>query len=253
MEQNKKLQLQDIHVHTSYSYCADSDMQPQIIIDKARDMELSKLVLMDHSAQLYVSNDDYWSGRFIDAPELIEKSREQGLDRMRNYRKDIKKFRTDNVRSGLEVEVDCNGGLTLAKEDREGWDLILGAVHFLPSKYKIGSLSGFMWANEGLIDKGIDVLAHPFRYFLRNKLLPPKDIYRDLAKLLARAKVAAEINFHTNEPDPEFFEICIEEGVKIAFGSDAHELYEVGDFKRNVELLESICGSGNIKDFLYTI
>src|SRR5699024_7024776 len=101
------------HVHTSYSYCADSQMQPKTIIKKACSMGLSKIALIDHSAQLYVSNEDYWSGKFINEPDLIQKNIEKGLARMANYKEDIKKFRTDNIKLGLEVEVDANGEVTL--------------------------------------------------------------------------------------------------------------------------------------------
>jgi histidinol phosphatase-like PHP family hydrolase len=49
--------------------------------------------------------------------------------------------------------------------------------------------------------------------------------------------VAAEINFHTNENDPRFFRECVERGVKIALGSDSHDLAEVGEFYPHLEVL----------------
>ena len=68
---NQKYKLQDIHVHTTHSYCADPEMKPKTILEEYERMQLDKLAFMDHSAQLYVSNRDYWSGRFIDEPHLI--------------------------------------------------------------------------------------------------------------------------------------------------------------------------------------
>ena len=47
-----------------------------------------------------------------------------------------------------------------------------------------------------------------------------------------------------------FFKICIENGVKVAFGSDAHKLSEVCSFERNIELVNEIY-NGNIEDILF--
>ena len=52
--------------------------------------------------------------------------------------------------------------------------------------------------------------------------------------------MAAEINFHGNEPYPEFLELCIREGVKISLGSDSHNLYEVGFFHPHLALLRDL-------------
>jgi putative hydrolase len=71
-----------------------------------------------------------------------------------------------------------------------------------------------------------------------------------VAELLARSGAAAEINFHNNEPDPEFIAICIERGVKIAFGSDAHALHEVGAFYPHLSVLREAAGRQDIADLL---
>ena len=52
--------------------------------------------------------------------------------------------------------------------------------------------------------------------------------------------MAAELNFHYNDPDPEFFRICREEGTRIVMGSDAHQLREVGDLQPHLRLLRQI-------------
>ncbi len=69
-------------------------------------------------------------------------------------------------------------------------------------------------------------------------------------KLLKKHNVAAEINYHTNEPSEEFFSKCIRSGVKISFGSDAHNLYEVGEFYYHLQLLQRCGYDGDIGDIL---
>jgi histidinol phosphatase-like PHP family hydrolase len=59
-----------------------------------------------------------------------------------------------------------------------------------------------------------------------------------MADRLARAGVAAEINFHTNENEAGFFRACADRGVRIALGSDSHDLAEVGEFYPHLEVLK---------------
>jgi len=80
-------------------------------------------------------------------------------------------------------------------------------------------------------------------------MVVPKDIYGDVIKILRRHNVAAELNFHTNQPDPLFFEKCVENGIKISLGSDSHNLLEVGEFSKHIELLKKINAATD--EFLY--
>jgi len=137
------------------------------------------------------------------------------------------------------------------EEDREGWDLLVGAVHMLPEAYSENVERGFMMVTEKLLQRGVKVLAHPFRLFRRRGMEVPKHLFKPVAEMLAKYKVAAELNFHTNEPDPEFFRLCLEEGVPIALGSDAHALYEVGEFAPHIEFLRKLAVEGNLKNILF--
>ena len=75
-------------------------------------------------------------------------------------------------------------------------------------------------------------------------------IQAPLVALLKENNVAAEINFHTNEPPLEFVKLCLESGVKLTFGSDAHNLYEVGEFYPHLKLLEAAGFNGSFEDIL---
>ncbi len=242
--------LSDLHIHTGYAYCS-KNMDIEQTINRMEEFGIRKIGFTDHAGQLYVSGEDYWSGRFVNEPDIIQKNKNTPLNRMDKYRQEMDKYRSDKVLVGLEVEVDCNGNLTLLEEDLHGWDILIGAVHYLPKRFEIKPKEGFMWANECLLSKGVHILAHPFRYFIRNKLEIPKDLYKPLAELLAYYKVAVELNYHTNDNDAEFFAICIENNVPISLGSDAHSLYEVGLFSRHLSLLEQIYPMDRISEILY--
>ncbi|RLF39178.1 MAG: hypothetical protein DRN21_03970 [Thermoplasmata archaeon] len=244
----KEPPLVDVHVHTQYAYCATT-VTAQGAIERARKLGLSGIVLTEHAGHLYVSPKD--SGRIIEKPQLLRRYRSEGRDRMRAYRKEMEALRSSFVRLGLEVECDRNGELSLLEEDREGWDLLVGAVHMLPEAYSENVERGFMMVTEKLLQRGVKVLAHPFRLFRRHGMETPRHLFRPMAKLLAAYGVAAELNFHTNEPDPEFFRLCLEEGVPIALGSDAHALYEVGEFAPHIEFLRKLAVEGNLKNILF--
>jgi len=127
----------------------------------------------------------------------------------------------------------------------EGYDYRIGGIHFL-NRGSEDDLSitevrdRFMRFTEQLITSGVDILAHPFRYFRRRNLEVPQEFFRLIARLLAEHTVTAEINYHTNSPDPEFFSICLELGVKLSIASDAHNLLEVGELKPHLEFLETL-------------
>jgi histidinol phosphatase-like PHP family hydrolase/predicted MPP superfamily phosphohydrolase len=219
--------LVDVHVHTQYAYCATT-VTAAGAIERAQKFGLSGIALTEHAGQLYVSSEDYWSGRFLNEPELLRRCRTEGRDRMVSYRTEMQGLRSSFVRLGLEVECDRNGDSTISIEH------------------------GFMAVTEKLLQQKIAVLAHPFRFFRRHKMNTPRHLFRPMAKLLAACGVAAEINFHTNEPDPDFFRCCLEEGVPIAFGSDAHALYEVGEFVPHLKVLRQAGVGENLKDVLFS-
>ena len=237
------VELVDTHIHTHFAYCAE-DIHPNESSKRARLMGAKGIVYAEHAAQLYLSEPDYWGGRHIDEPEAIQNSRCSDFNRMPTYRSEMAGFRSDYVQIGLEVECDRKGDLTLLEEDRDGWDILLGAVHYLPGNMAASTRmqreESFLRVVDQVTSLGIDVLAHPFRFFYKKKLPRPTDIYRPVAKLLRTRNIAAEINFHTNEPDPDFFRCCLEEGVRIVTGSDAHALREVADLQPHLRLLRDI-------------
>lgn len=238
------LGLIDGHAHTEFAYCG-RNISADASIERARRIGLGGIRLVEHAPQLYCLQDDFWVGRHIHQPALW---RSRQHSRAKAFRAAMLPRRNDFVKIGLEVELDADGALTLHEDDR--WvDLLVGAIHFFKGDPKelndarMGSL--FMETCEGLIRSGASVIAHPWRIFAWNKRRMPTDLYRPLADLLASTGAAAEINFHGNWSDPAFFAQCIESGAKITFGSDAHELFEVGSFGPHLDVLKQAAGSSD--------
>jgi histidinol phosphatase-like PHP family hydrolase len=248
--------LVDHHTHTHYAYCAD-DVNPEASLRRAERFGLHRLYFTEHAGQLYLPPDDYWGGTFRRDAGAIPRERQAGRDRMAAYRREMEGLRSPRVGLGLEVELDADGRLTLLDEDRDGWEVLVGAVHSLRGVSNDGLSSQeaarrFMDETERIASLGIDILAHPFRIFRRSGRPAPADLQEPVAQLLAAHGVAAEINYHTNEPAPRFFERCLAHNVKIALGSDAHGLWEVGELSPHFALLRQIVADTDLPSILYT-
>ena len=243
--------LIDSHVHTEFAFCG-AGVNARQAIQRAGTMGLAGLCLVEHAPQLYCTKEDFWPGTHIRVPSLW---RNRTADRMSEFRRQILPLRSSFVRVGLEVELDADGQITLHEEDRDGLDLLLGAVHFLPTPAEQLSDAQlkrqFLAATEGLLRSGIDILAHPLRLFRWAKRATPSDMFEPLADMLAEFSVAAEINLHHNDPNEAFFTLCAKRGVKLALGSDAHTLSAVGDFWPHLEMLRRIAGSNDVQPLLW--
>ena len=78
----------------------------------------------------------------------------------------------------------------------------------------------------------------------------PETLFLPTAKLLKQYGVAAEINFHINQPPVAFIRLCLDCGVNFTFASDAHDLSEIGDFAYHIDLLKQAGFDGNLQDIL---
>jgi histidinol phosphatase-like PHP family hydrolase len=237
--------LTDCHCHTEMAYCATT-VTASDDVRLARALGVSTLCLTEHTFQLYFPKDEAWSFRWQSDPSRREAAwKTPARGRMAAYRSLAAAFRDPpRVLAGLEVDLCFDGTLLLATEDAGGWDLIVGGIHEIAGFVRGQTTQEeaemmFLRDVQRLLDQGVDVLAHPFRFFARKGLRKPEHLYPVLANLLATGGVAAEINFHTNEPEPAFFRACAERGVRIALGSDSHELAEVGEFLPHVRVLEA--------------
>ena len=242
----KELKLIDCHVHTKLAYCQEN-LETPLIFAMAEASGLSKFIFTEHSGHLYLGRDDYNRAAYY----------KSGLSachiqsRMRDYKSILSSCPAGAFISGMELDCDASGTPVVIEKDLEGIAVKLGAVHHLESSDQDGAFREFMRVNEKLIKSGIDVLAHPFRVFQRKKLPKPEYLYNEIASMLAENNVAAELNFHTNSPEEDFFGHCIEKGVKIVLGSDSHNLYEVGDLNPHLDFLEKIRPGSSLEKILW--
>lgn len=239
--------IYDNHVHTQYAYCSQNNMLPQTTVKIAKDKGCG-ICLVEHAGQLYVTSEDYWSANFINNPELIYNNATNRMDEFIDY---ISQYKDEDVLIGLELDINTSGKIALRDNHLNSFDIFIGAVHNIPERFNELD-KGFLWNIDVYCDYKVDILAHPFRIYKQKKIPRPTHLYQRVAKALRDNGIAAELNFHINEPDLNFFKICIENGVKIAFGSDAHKLSEVCSFEQNIELLRSIY-DGNLEDILFDI
>jgi len=243
--------LTDFHVHTRLAYCSENmDIPKALEIAKLSNVET--VAFVEHSGHLYFSKEDYWAGRYV----WRTRNTASGCavcDRMGGYEETIREeAKAGKFLHGFELDVDRNGEIILDEVDRRLAQVRLGAVHHLAEKcdHHIANRQ-FMLCTESLLDYGVHILAHPFRIFAWAGLSKPKELYEPVAELLRRSGTAAEINFHCNSPEPEFFELCLEKGVKLALGSDSHNLYEVGFFLPHFRFLAELGVTGRLDEVLY--
>jgi len=237
--------LVDVHNHSEFAYCASS-ITAGHGVSLARTLGLTGLCVVEHTFQLYFPREYAWSFQWQHEPERVAQAwRDPLRGRMAAYRTFAQGVRAPNVCIGLEVELYGDGLLLLAPQDASGWDLLLGAIHEIDGFNRSSTTQSeaetlFMRDIDSLLTHPIQVLAHPFRFFARKGLNKPADLYAAVADRLAAAGVAAEINFHSNEPEPAFFEACLKRGVRLALGSDAHDVVEAGDMAPHLRFMQSI-------------
>jgi len=244
------LGLVDVHLHTHLAYC-NENMDIGLATQLAGDFGLAGLRFTEHSGHLYFGREDYGPPCFTGG---IAAAR-PGDNRMGAYTTALAAYAVPPEHRGVEVDADYTGDAIVRPEDLGALPFHVGAVHglrCLASKTVSDDVAaqGFLAVMERFLGHRFAVLAHPFRVFRRAGRPTPAGLVEPIVRLLQQSGTAAEINFHTNDPDPVFVRRCIEAGVPLAFGSDAHNLYEVGEFFPHLELLRRAGYDGDPRDVL---
>lgn len=149
---------------------------------------------------------------------------------------------------------DRKGSLVVSIESFGMLACRIGALHRLSESGDFESMKDeFLFLTKALVSSGIHILAHPFRIFRRmGSYEPDRSLYRPVVGMLREHGVVAEINYHTNEPTIDFVKMCLAVGVKLSFRSDAHNLYEIGDFHPHLALLREAGCKNPGPDVLFT-
>lgn len=243
------LGLVDNHVHTELAYCAEN-MDVKTSIALCRDFGLAGMTFAEHAGQLYYDRKPYWQAEWLEAGV---DGADPASNRMQQYLARKREFEDNFARFSLEVECDAKGRLVLPPQDAEEMGPLLGTVHAVPGLSKETPPTqdhedAFLYLVDALGRQGVRGLAHPLRIFRRTGWETPVSLYEKTAKLLRKYEVAAELNFHSNDPAVAFVKCCLDHGVKFSFGSDAHCLSELGDFAYHLDLLRRAGFDGDLRD-----
>ncbi|MBN1435595.1 MAG: metallophosphoesterase [Sedimentisphaerales bacterium] len=249
----EQYRLVDRHIHTQLAYCSEN-----ITVERTAELAelfgLAGFALAEHSDQLYCAQDTWNKKQYLyDGFDAVNPQE----SRVEQYFSLAKNAGIPRQSIGLEAESTYKEPLLVRDQDRARCGFLIGAVHQLRELKKQQTpsveraIDDFLSQTQQVINAGVDILAHPFRIFRRRGLERPESIYEPVVKMLRDASVAAELNFHTNDPPIEFVRLCLAAGVKLAFGSDAHNMYEVGEFWPQIQLLRQAGYNGDFSDILW--
>ena len=233
----------DYHVHTTLSFCHEGDLTVDNLIKKAQERGLEGFAVTDHSSHLYFDRPTVSRHEYLVNYDVFLEGREHGNRQFEKYLNMLEGYRTANVLTGAEVDVSANGELIFDSRYRDRVDVLLGGIHWLPCM--AGDFDGktflaeFMDFTMMLLESDIDVLVHPTRILRKRKLGVPGYIIAPIVQQAKKNGIAIEINSHTQrDPYGMFIQPCIDAGVKLAMGTDTHNIMEMGDFSYHRELLE---------------
>ncbi len=248
------LGLRDYHIHTEFGYCAQ-DAEFARGIDLGHRFGMVEVGFAEHSGQLCFTEDDYWAGlchrKGVDAITPY-------ANRMDAYFEAAAAVRAPGVRVGLELDFDFQGRAVLQPRDRERADFLLGSIHRLASLDQgcwdpSAVVEEFLWMVGKVVSQDVNIMAHPFRIIKRDGIVLDWSIIEHVVDALQWTNTAAEINFHMGGPPVEFVTLCMERGVKLALGGDAHQLLDVGNFAPHLALLEAAGAPRDLSEVLFRL
>ena len=249
------LDLVDYHIHTAR--CGHARGEMAAYVERAIRAGLPEMGFSDH---IFL----YWLAADQRDPELA-----MSEDQFDSYVEDVLRLRREypqiEIRLAVEADFIVDQETTLAGIlDRYPWDYVLGSVHFIGdwgiddgrylSRYDEWDIDDLYEHYFGLVVRAaesghFDTMSHldlvkKFGHRPRKQLA---DLYERVAKRLAAAGVAIEVNtaglykpVQELYPHLELLTACRKAGVPATLGSDAHAPEEVArDFPLAVEHLRA--------------
>ncbi|MEW6356865.1 MAG: PHP domain-containing protein [Planctomycetota bacterium] len=247
----------DWHVHTERSYCSEPPLSLDDLRREAERKGLRGFAVTDHTAHLYFPENRAWRYEFIEDYSVFARVRDEGNPRLEKYLNDLRPLRGDGILAGIEVEAAVSGELIVDERLAREFDVVIGAVHWLPGhkdapREEFEAL--FLRNTMDLLDRDIDILAHPTRIFRRGDRPIPTRLYEEIVRRAAERGVAIEINSHSQrDPDAAFARLCIRHGIRLAMSSDTHNIRELGDFAHQRAIFDEIgIGDGDLDKHIFT-
>ncbi len=230
----------DFHVHTDISYCAEKGLKPEFYAGTLSSLEEPDSVCVtDHAMAIYFPEELAWKWGFMSDSSIFDQYQDYGNERMRSYIKTVKSLKKKRVHLGIETEMMHDGRLTFDPSFTSEFDIVIGSVHFLPVSSDTDILNLWLTHSLDLINSGIDILGHPFRW-ITQKMTLDENIIKTVVKESRDCNVALELNSHYQYPelDITMLRICADIGAKASIASDAHRKEEFADYSYHKNIIE---------------
>lgn len=179
-----------------------------------------------------------------------EHSRKTSTDWFKSFADEVRALPASPCRAyvGTEVKVETRAGdidTTAAISDH--CDLIMASVHrFIDTDNVTIQFADtdpaeavdleYALTCAVLPNPQVDILGHMFGMsYRRFDKIPPDDMIRDLIARAAKYDVAVEVNSYYHPSALKMLRWCQEFDARVAFGSNAHTLQDVGAIMRHLE------------------
>ncbi|MGE5577881.1 MAG: PHP domain-containing protein [Syntrophothermus sp.] len=241
----------DLHTHSKLS---DGEGEPEEIVRVAEDKGLSVLAITDHY-------DPLDPGRYPQKFDL------EALGRLRRRLSGL-------TSAGMRVLIGVEAGPRFDPAIKRDVDLVISSVHYIERRFlpegfapRPGDLfnADYWEAYKAAVltvaeNPAVDIFGHIEGYLPMDPLLLPGSTFderreyerriaarffdRDWQEAVIRRAlendIAIEVHAMSKSPRPEFVRRCLEAGVKLSVGSDAHVLATVGEVGWVYALLEEL-------------
>jgi len=219
------------HNHTGefprFSYCAEADLTPEAYRRMLRLGPWQAFALTEHAFALALPDDAPWPHQWFHRPERLWAHHAFREDKTARFLERVARV-CDGERlfSGLEVEVACDGSLSMEAPLWPYLHVVVGSIHYLPGDHA-GWIEAHLAQLDMLLAYPIDILGHPFRA-LSGAGPVPEEIIDETLRRAYQADVAIEINAHMPfAQDADVLARAHRMGLRIAFGLDAHAREEL--------------------------
>ena len=203
--------------------------------------DLDGVAITDHSFAIYFPVDMAWSWKYMINSSIFDEYRDRGNAILDKHLQEIKQRKHQHLIPGIEVEMMHDGRFTIDPELLKNIDLVIGSIHWLDIPENATSneiIKIWEYNTFKLMDKGINILGHPFRWLSNRIPFISDEIIKKTVKAAKKSNVALELNSHLEiDTDLKMMQEIVEQNASVAFATDAHRQTEIADFSYHKGLM----------------